>query len=150
MDKQSKNSRQDSQILNTCFFVFRQEMELSELLAKSYANEMYKKYYTIRASLCDGCKFGLLSQNDHSLCFLDLKGQISYMFDFLLDEIQDEGVMSNFELLLADKGMNLGDIPYQYSNIFWRKGVFNHEFVPGLKHKTVFFLSQKLKRALED
>ena len=120
-------------------------MELPDLLAKSYAIEMYKNFYSTRSSLCEGCKLGLLSQNDHNLCLLDMNDQISYLFDFLLDETQDDCVITEFESLLADNSMNLGDLPYHYSNIFWRTGLFNHDFIPGLRTKTIFFLFQKLK-----
>ena len=128
---------------------FVQTMDLSDLLAKSYANEMHKNYYTIRKNNCDGCKFGLLSQIDHSLCFLDLKDQVLYLFDYLLDEIEDESVISNFELLLSDNSMKLGDLPYHYTNIFWRRGVFHHEFIPELKQKTVLFFITKTNKPLE-
>ena len=124
---------------------FVQTMDLSDLLAKSYANEMHKNYYTIRKNNCDGCKFGLLSQIDHSLCFLDLKDQVLYLFDYLLDEIEDESVISKFELLLSDNSMKLGDFYLITIPIFfWRRGVFHHEFIPELKQKTVLFLLQKL------
>ena len=44
--------------------------------------------------------------------------------------------------------MNLADLPYHYSNIFWRTGLFNHDFIPGLRTKTIFFFISKTKGLL--
>ena len=114
----------------------------TDMLAKSVGYEMSKKFRTVRMSHCQGCRFNLLSQNDHDLCLLKLYDQVSELFDDLLEKTADDTIMDYFELLVfAHSFLKYEDVPYQYRNPYWRSCIF----YPGMRKKIISFTLDKLK-----
>ena len=119
-----------------------EECLYTDMLAKSISYEMTKKFRTVRVSHCQGCRFNLLSQNDHDLCLINLYDQVCELFDVMILEIDDSNIWDNFELLVfAQNGVKMKDVPYHFTNKSWRSGLLNNRFDPGMKKRIIFFLT---------
>ena len=98
-------------------------------------------------SHCHGCKYNLLSQNDHDLCLINLYDQVCELFDVMIQEIEDSAVWDNFKLLVfAQSSVKMKDVPYHFTNPSWRSGLFdNKNFDPGMKKNIIFFTLDNLQ-----